>query len=274
MKKKIAKRLASTVLALGMIASMMPASFAAASDISGHWAESTMKSFVDTGLLSGYGNGQYGPNAPMSRAQLAVLINRLTGLTAESAAIASYTDVSPSDWHYKDLAKALAAGYMAGTSQTTLSPNAPVTREQGFVMLARYMKLDMTDASVLNAFTDADSIAPWARGGVAAMVSSGYVHGSDGKLQPGSTLTRAEGTTVLNLVGDVMKSVSLDETAPPSSPAPNDNKNQDGGSGHSGGSNSGGNSQTPTEAALVKASETKLVDLGWIQYVSIAFEEG
>ena len=138
------------------------------------------------------------PNAMMTRAQFATVMNRLVGLTEESAAIANYTDVSTSDWYYRELAKALAAGFVSGTSATTMSPDAPISRQQAFTMLSRYLKLNTSDTSALNAFADQDTIADYARGPMAAMVDAGYVQGSDDRrLLPEKQLTRAEGVTVL-----------------------------------------------------------------------------
>ena len=198
MKRNICKRITGLLLALVMATSLLPAASAAGSDLDGHWAQEAMQSFADAGYLYGDGNGHYSPNGSMTRAQFAAIMNRVTGLTTESAGIANYTDLSTSDWYYSDLAKALAAGYMTGTSTTTMSPNATITRQQAFTMLARYLGLDRTDTSSLDAFTDANKIAEYARGGVAAMVNAGYVQGNNQKIQPEKTLTRAEGVTVLS----------------------------------------------------------------------------
>ncbi|WP_394266590.1 S-layer homology domain-containing protein, partial [Anaerotignum sp.] len=48
-------------------------------------------------------------------------------------------------------------------------------------------------------------MAPWARNSMAVMVDAGYIHGTDGKLQPGAPITRAEFAQVLfNLAGNVV----------------------------------------------------------------------
>ena len=205
--KQIARRSLGIFLSLMMLLTAIPGAFALESDIKGHWAEEALQSFVDDGYLAGDGKGHYTPNATMTRAQFATILNRLTGLTEESAAISNYTDVSESDWYYHELAKALAAGFMSGTSATAMSPNAPITRQQAFTMLARYLNLDTSDTSALASFADQDTVADYAKGPVAAMVTAGYVQGSgDGKILPEKQLTRAEGVTL------VMRLVYLLET--------------------------------------------------------------
>lgn len=205
--KQIARKSMSVALSLSMLLSAAPSAFAleGGSDIKGHWAEQAMQSFVDRGYLSGDGSGSYAPNEIMTRAQFATVMNRLIGAEEESSEIGRYVDVPQSAWYYHELAKALAAGFISGTSETTMSPDAPVTRQQAFTMLAKYLKLDTTDLSALSAFSDRDTVADYAKGYVAAMAAAGYVQGfGDGTLLPEKALTRAEGVAALYKVQDVL----------------------------------------------------------------------
>lgn len=125
---QICAALVTSSIALGAIPSGQ--AFAAESDIDGHWAQQQMQSFVAKGFIAGDGTGNYLPNQIMTRAQFAAVINRVMGFTEESASIDGYADIEENAWYRSDLAKALSAGYMSGTSATTMSPNEPVTREQ------------------------------------------------------------------------------------------------------------------------------------------------
>lgn len=121
MKKKL-QRLFSVLMAACMAATLAPAALAA-SDLDGHWGQATMQEFIDRGWLTGYGDGQYGPDNGMTRAEFSALINRVTGLTEESETISNYTDVASGAWYASDLAKALAAGYISmNLTESTLSP--------------------------------------------------------------------------------------------------------------------------------------------------------
>ena len=64
----------------------------------------------------------------MSRAQFSTIVNRIMGYSAESRDISKFKDIKTDSWYRSDLAKALAAGYMSGTSSDTMSPEASVTR--------------------------------------------------------------------------------------------------------------------------------------------------
>ena len=158
-----------------------------------------MQEFIDAGYLNGTGGGSYKPDGTMTRAQFAAILNRMLRYTEESADITKYSDITAAAWYRADMAKALAAGYMSGTSADNMSPETAVTREQAFVMLARILKLDTSDTSSLSAYADADDVSDWAKGSTAALIKAGYVSGDDNKkINPKKPMTRAEGVTVLS----------------------------------------------------------------------------
>ena len=147
MKKR---KVLALLLAIAMVTAMLPVAAMAASDIDGHWAQQAMQSFIDDGYLKGYEEGTYGPDVSISRAEYAALINRVTGLSDASASLDAYTDVSPEQWFYTDIKTALTAGYMNGTSPTTMSPMNTITREQAVTMVARVLNLPEADESILD----------------------------------------------------------------------------------------------------------------------------
>ena len=153
----------------------------AGTDIENHWAKDAMQEFIDAGYLNGTGVGSYKPDGTMTRAQFAAILNRMLRYTEESADITKYSDITAAAWYRADMAKALAAGYMSGTSADNMSPETAVTREQTFVMLARILKLDTSDTSSLSAYADADDVSDWAKGSTAALIKAGYVSGDDNK---------------------------------------------------------------------------------------------
>ena len=182
----------------------------AASDMDGHWAGETLHAFAEQGMLQGYGDGTYRPDEPMTRAQFAALVNRVTGLTAQ-ADLSGYTDVPEDAWYAPELAKALAAGYLQGTSDTTLSPDTAVNREQAVTMLARLLELTAgeADVSALSRFTDLARVDDWAVQPFAALVNAGYVEGTSADtLGPDAVLTRAQGVTLLSRTMEALQAVS------------------------------------------------------------------
>ena len=212
----------------------------------------------------------------MTRAQFAAVINRVMGYTEESPSIANYTDVEDSAWYRSDLAKALSAGYMSGTSATTMSPNQPVTREQAAVMIVRLLEENTSvDLSVLDDFTDRGDISAFAVNAMAKLISDGYLYGADGKLMPQKSMTRAEGIALLSRSMDALKDTNLEEEKEETKTEEKDNSNKGSSGGSSGGgSSSGGGGSSKPSQNIAKATQTKLVDLGRSQYVVVSFEEG
>lgn len=114
-------------------------------------------------------------------AELAVnLVEQVTGTAIEAAPADRFSDTD-------DLAarKAAAAGIVNGTGDgRTFSPDTFITREQIAAMLCRAMGWTEAGETDLTAYTDGDSVAPWARKAVAALVERGILQGADNALSP------------------------------------------------------------------------------------------
>lgn len=200
--KNIFKRGLSLVLSLSLAFSLMAVGASAEdfADMPNGWSREAVASAVENGLLRG-SDGKLDPTGLLTRAQLATVIVRAFGATAE-ADLSGFTDVKAEDWYYSALAKAKGMAVMNGTSGSTMSPDRPISRQEVFVLLARALKLADGKAETLNAFKDAESVGAWAVGGTAAMVSAGYVSGSDGYLLPTANITREQFAQILyNIFG-------------------------------------------------------------------------
>jgi S-layer family protein len=93
----------------------------------------------DGGITTGCGVESYCPGDNVTRAQMASFVARLwrlLGNTCPSGTI-PFDDVSPSSFAYADVICIYELGITTGTSSTTYSPSATVTREQMGAFLAR-----------------------------------------------------------------------------------------------------------------------------------------
>ncbi|MCR4600605.1 MAG: S-layer homology domain-containing protein, partial [Clostridia bacterium] len=75
------------------------------SDISGHWAENNIKRAAALGYITGYQDGSFKPNAPITRAEAMTLMNRVLGRDKISAAglldnMAKWSDNPATAWYY------------------------------------------------------------------------------------------------------------------------------------------------------------------------------
>ena len=87
-------------------------------DVKGHWAAEAIGRAHAKGWISGYPDGNFRPDAPVTRAELCALFNRFAGrsLTADEAAklaqkkgSVSFKDVDAAHWAYKDILAAANA---------------------------------------------------------------------------------------------------------------------------------------------------------------------
>lgn len=162
-----------------------------------NWYDEAMNLWAERNVLKGDAQGDLHPTAPITRAELAAMLDRIMGY--QTKAENTFSDVAEGAWYTDAVLKANAAGILKGDTGSagvtaTARPEATITRQEAMVMLARVMEL--TGGSAVT-FTDAGEIAPWALDAVKAMTALGYVQGSDGRLRPNDTITRAEVATLL-----------------------------------------------------------------------------
>ena len=191
------KRTLAMLLAGAML---LPANAFAASpedftDFPTDWSAAGLRSAVQNGLLNG-SNGQINSSGLLIRAQMAAIVNRAFA-ARKTADLSVYSDANASAWYYNDLELAVAMRTFQGANGK-LNPEAPITREEAFVVLARAFALESGDTSVLNHYTDGASVSAWAQSSVAALIENGYVNGANGKLNPKTSITRAEFAKVIS----------------------------------------------------------------------------
>ena len=77
--------------------------------------------------MLGDANGSYRPNSNITRAEFITLINRICEFTErDDEAAKTYTDIAEDKWYFEAVSIGLKAGYINGTSETTMSPNSQI----------------------------------------------------------------------------------------------------------------------------------------------------
>lgn len=193
-------------------AMLVPNAFAASPedfhDFPTDWSAAGLRSAVQNGLLNG-SNGEIDGNGLLTRAQLAAIVNRAFGAD-KAADLSGFTDVRPDAWYHNDMAVSVAMGAFQGANGK-LNPESPITREEAFTVLARAFGLD-GDASALSDYTDGGSVSPWAKSAVSALIDSGFVNGANGRLNPRSSITRAEFAKVISGMASTFADNGLSDT--------------------------------------------------------------
>ncbi len=196
------RKSAAVALAAIMTVGSVPAygaDTALVKDMPSNWAKEAVEKAVSNDILSGY-EGYVRPFDNINRAEISVIINKLTGAEKE-ADISSVSDVKENDWFYSAMAKIVHSGIMTG-SDNELMPTKNASREEAVVLIARLLNLENGDVSVLDKFSDSDKISDWAKPLVAAMVREGYLNGDGDLLNPSAPVTRAEFVQILSNIAD------------------------------------------------------------------------
>lgn len=126
-----------------------------------HWAYPFIGYVSDTGLLTGYPDGTFGVNDTLTRGQFAKIIQTRAGVMYSMDL--PFTDVPKGAWYEAGVKFLVGAGITKGTSPTTFSPEAAVTRGQLAVFLDRAGMLRPVPASTdpigeLAAFADPNKL--------------------------------------------------------------------------------------------------------------------
>lgn len=204
---KIRHRALALAIAAAMVFSLLPtAAFAAGSPgfadmpAEGHWSYQALAAAVDNGLLTG-SDGRLMPQDNLTRAQMATIVSRAFG-ASEQASLAGFSDVPGSAWYAAAMARAVQMKAFQGDGAGRLRPEDSITREEAFAVLARAFKLSGGAPTALDAFSDKEDVSTWATGPLAALAAAGYIHGSEGRVNPGAPISREEFAQIMyNLVG-------------------------------------------------------------------------
>lgn len=116
----------------------------------GQWYSEAVRWATSEGVVTGYGNGLFGTNDPITREQFAAMLWRYAKeqgydvSIGENTNILSYTDVADlSEYAISAMQWAVGAGIINGTGDgSTLTPQGQATRAQAAVMLMRFCELD------------------------------------------------------------------------------------------------------------------------------------
>ena len=178
-------------------------------DVAGpdYWAHKGIDYCVRNRLMSGVGAGTFSPDTACTRAQIVKILYNLSGnQTDYSYYYLPFTDVAPGAWYYNAVAWAYCNDVTSGTSATTFTPNAAITRQQLVTFLYRYTVKYAPEftgnAAPISAFPDAGSVANWAYAAMSWAVGNGLIQGNGHDngldyLDPNGSATRAQTATII-----------------------------------------------------------------------------
>ncbi|MET3851395.1 Ig-like domain-containing protein [Paenibacillus sp. OAE614] len=171
-----------------------PAEF---SDISGHWAEASIKQAASTGIVTGYPDGTFKPGKTVTRAEFAVMLVNTLGIKKPGAELTFIDSASIGAWAHHAVAQVVQLGMMKGYENGTFRPSEEITRAEIAVTITNAVGQISKDTPEAG-FADDGEIPDWAKGSAEFLKQTGIMQGKDGnRFAPQEAATRAEAVTVL-----------------------------------------------------------------------------
>ncbi|MFD0590913.1 NEAT domain-containing protein [Paenibacillus sp. GCM10027627] len=105
------------------------------------WASKHAALAAKAGLIGGYEDGSFKAGKQMTRAELAVIIARASGIKLDDQTKLDFTDGSDIPvWARKEIAAAAAAGLVEGNASNQFEPHAIATRAQALTLIIRLLE--------------------------------------------------------------------------------------------------------------------------------------
>ena len=103
----------------------------------GYWAANYIGYMQQFGIITGYSDGSFRPDAPVTRAEFAAIASRFEKLTEGSK---SFTDVPNTHWAARYINFAATRGWVTGYSDGTFKPENPITRAEVAAVTCRLLE--------------------------------------------------------------------------------------------------------------------------------------
>lgn len=148
------------------------------------WYFDAVQYVLEKGLMNGTSDWTFAPNDATTRGMIVTILARVEGVN---------TNGNP--WYAAGQKWAMDNGISDGTNMPGV-----ITREQLATILYRYAKqkgYDVSKSAALTGFSDADKVSGYAFDAMQWAVAEGLLQGSNGKLDPQGSATRAQVATIL-----------------------------------------------------------------------------
>ena len=162
----------------------------------GDWFYQNVMDAVAAGIVSGRGDGTFGPNDRITRRDFAIMVSKLLldGEDAPEATTTPFSDVSADDYALNAIAYCAENGIISGFDGE-FRPSDNITRQEAASVMKNALELTGTTSEL---FADDAAIATWAKANVYACKAAGVFNGDDNNnFNPTSTLTRAEAASIM-----------------------------------------------------------------------------
>ncbi|MEG1537065.1 MAG: D-alanyl-D-alanine carboxypeptidase family protein [Clostridiales bacterium] len=183
-------------------------------DIVGHWGETYIRQLVETGVVMGYADHTFLPDANISKAELTTMLSRLLVLLENPAAVSYqvnepfvFADCKETDYYYQAIWICYTAGlldislYQDNHDGTAVFfPGEIMRRKQVAMMLAGLFSLENANQDK-NCFPDIGNLDHKVAVAINSLAERGILTGdARGNFNPENNITRAEICTIFSRI--------------------------------------------------------------------------
>ncbi|QRN86790.1 S-layer homology domain-containing protein [Clostridia bacterium] len=166
-----------------------------------HWASQSISVLASKGLVSGYADGLFRPEASLTRAEAVVLLVNANGASDGLQELKDteciFRDVEKGHWASAYINVAWERGLVSGYPDGSFKPEQQVSRLEFTTMLTRALEMDEYGSLGLT-FRDEEQIPAWAKSSVNLATSYGLISGyPDGTFRGSLKVRRDEATAML-----------------------------------------------------------------------------
>lgn len=166
------------------------------------WAYESITKMTKEGLMSGYHNGTFKPNEPLSREEAASLFSNMLGDTPSIILASSFSDITSDRWSSLAIESVARANIISGYGDSTYRPEQYMSRQEFAVVANKFLHYrgyrteDPTALDNIH-FSDQKFIAPWAQSSVRELALFGFInYSTTGLFNPEKYVTRAEAAEI------------------------------------------------------------------------------
>lgn len=167
----------------------------------GSWFYDSVAYVYKKGIINGTSSTAFSPDSPVTRGMIVTILWRLEGQPSADTA-AGFNDVKAGGYYENAVAWAVKNGIVNGYSASKFGPDDSITREQMAAILYRYAQYDNIDTGAgentdILSYADGASVTEYAVPAVKWACGAGLIQGSNGKLMPSGSTTRAQAAAIL-----------------------------------------------------------------------------
>ncbi len=111
------------------------------------WCNNAISTLSNMGILKGYEDGTFHPNAPVTRAEFAAIAARFSDGAADD--YATFSDVPNDYWASKEIAKAAKLGWIKGYTDGTFRPTNNITRAEVMTLVNRVLERGVDEEGLM-----------------------------------------------------------------------------------------------------------------------------